>query len=71
MSATATEIRGFDHLILNMQTCNDALFDTAGDVIDDIEQTGWSLLYSAANVQYYVHPIVDIPTMDTEILSLE
>ena len=29
MSATATEIRGFDQLILNMQTCNDALFDSA------------------------------------------
>ena len=37
----------------------------------DIEQTGWSMLYLAANVLYYVHPIVDIPTMDTEILSLE
>ena len=71
MSAKAKEVRGFDHLILNMETCNVAVFDTAGDVIDDIEQTGWSMLYLAANVQYYVHPIVDIPTMDTEILSLE
>ena len=22
-------------------------------------------------MQYYVHPIVDVPTMDTEVLSLE
>ena len=34
-------------------------------------QTGWCVLYLAANMQYYVHPIVDVPTMDTEVLSLE
>ena len=47
MSAKAKEVRGFDHLILNMEICNVAVFDTAGDVIDDIEQTGWSMLYLA------------------------
>ena len=29
MSATAKEVRGFDHLILNMETCNVAVFDMA------------------------------------------
>ena len=29
------------------------------------------MLYLAANMQYYVHPIVDVPTMDMEVLTLE
>ena len=37
----------------------------------DIEQTGWSMLYSAANVEHYPHRGVDISATVAEILGLE
>ena len=64
---TVTEMRGFEYIIMYMKNCNYAGF--VGNRRDSLNRMMCTVL--AANVEYNMHPIVNILTMKTEIHSLE